>query len=108
VNSAGPILPLNPLPSIDPRDAVSGTVTTGAPPAASGTTFSNLVTKGLEQVNDSLLTNQLDIQRLAAGDADNLHRMMIRLEESRLSFQLMMQIRNRLLESYQELMRMQV
>jgi flagellar hook-basal body complex protein FliE len=33
---------------------------------------------------------------------------MVRLEESRMSFQLVMQVRNRALEAYQELMRMQV
>jgi flagellar hook-basal body complex protein FliE len=42
------------------------------------------------------------------GNVQNLHQVMIRLEESRLAFQLTMQVRNRLLESYQDVMRMQV
>ena len=33
---------------------------------------------------------------------------MIRLEEAALSFQLMLQVRNRVLEAYQDVMRMQV
>ena len=82
------------------------------PPAlevpASGGAFGNMVSDGLRQVGSQLQATQVDLQRLAAGDVENLHQIMIRLEETRLSFQLMMQVRNRLLESYQEVMRMQV
>ncbi|MGM9489680.1 flagellar hook-basal body complex protein FliE [Ideonella sp. YS5] len=76
--------------------------------AAQGGGFGQLVTQGLEQVNGTLLDAQVDMQRLAAGDVGNLHQVMLRMEESRLSFQLMLQVRNRLLESYQDVMRMQV
>jgi len=76
--------------------------------AAAGNGFSDMVVQGLSQVNSSLLASQVDMQQLASGDTSNLHQVMIRMEESRLSFQLMLQVRNHLLESYQEVMRMQV
>lgn len=75
---------------------------------AANDNFGASVTQGLQQLNQQLNTSQIDLQKLALGDAQNLHQMMIRLEESQLSFQLMLQIRNRLLESYQEVMKMQV
>jgi flagellar hook-basal body complex protein FliE len=67
-----------------------------------------MFSEGLAQVNESLLANQTDLQKLATGEVQNLHQIMIRMEESRLSFQLMLQTRNRLLESYQDLMKMQI
>lgn len=70
--------------------------------------FSQLVTQGLQQVNEQLQANQVDLQRLAAGDASNLHQIMIRMEESRVSFSLMMQVRSRMLEAYQDIMKMQI
>lgn len=73
-----------------------------------GASFSGMVTQGLEQVNGQLLASQADLQQLSVGNVQNLHQVMIRLEESRLAFQLTMQVRNRLLESYQDVMRMQV
>jgi flagellar hook-basal body complex protein FliE len=82
-------------------EAVSAT----AAPAAAEQGFGTWVTQGLERINGELRTNEADLRSLAAGDVDNLHQVMIRLEESRLSFMLMMQVRNRLLESYQEVMR---
>jgi flagellar hook-basal body complex protein FliE len=70
--------------------------------------FASLVTQGLDEVNRQLAVSQTDLQQLATGDVQNLHQIMIRLEESRLSFQLLMQVRNRLLEAYQDVMRMSV
>lgn len=70
--------------------------------------FGEIFTQGLNQVNRSLVATQTDLQRLATGEARDLHQVMIKLEESRLSFQLMMQVRNRLLEAYQDVMKMQI
>lgn len=73
-----------------------------------GPGFGAMFSQGLSQVNEQLLANQLDLQKLATGEVQNLHQVMIRLEESRLNFQLMMQVRGRLLEAYQDIMKMQV
>jgi flagellar hook-basal body complex protein FliE len=43
-----------------------------------------------------------------AGGNVPLHKAMIAVEEASVSFQLMVEVRNKLLDSYQELMRMQV
>ena len=75
---------------------------------AGSRTFSDMVSHGIADVNSQLLTSQVDLQALATGDVQNLHQIMMRLEESRVSFQLLVQVRNRLLESYQEVMKMQI
>jgi flagellar hook-basal body complex protein FliE len=89
------------LPAAGPARTVEGQA------AASGD-FGRLVSQGLSQINEQLQANQVDLQRLATGDVQNLHQVMIRLEESRLSFQLMMQVRGRLLEAYQDIMKMPI
>jgi flagellar hook-basal body complex protein FliE len=92
-----------------PHDEVPGALLpASAAPAAGQSVFGQLITDGLQTVNDQLKKSQVDLQQLALGDAQNLHEVMIRLEESRISFQLVMQVRNRLLEAYQDVMRMQV
>lgn len=80
----------------------------GAHPATAGTSFTQRMAEGLQELNTQLLGSQRDLQAIALGDAENLHEIMIRMEESRISLQLMLQVRNRVLESYQEVMRMQV
>ena len=90
-------------PSLVPSAAIAGA--SGVRDAAA---FSTLVTDGIGKVNEQLMTGQMQLQQLAAGEPVNLHQVMIGLEESRMSFQLLMQVRNRLLEGYQEVMRMQL
>lgn len=94
---------------IAPPELVGAT----APPAlasASATSagFGNMVTQGLEQVNQQLMSSQTDLQQLALGDVQNLHQVMIHLEEARMNFMLMQQVRSRLLEAYQDVMKMPV
>lgn len=94
--------------SVAPASALGGT-TNVAPAARAGGDaggFSGLVTRGLQTVSDRLLDSQAGLQAAAAGQDVSPHRLMLQLEEARLSFQLCLQIRNRVLESYQELMRM--
>jgi flagellar hook-basal body complex protein FliE len=76
--------------------------------AAPGSSFADMVSQGLSEVNDKLQVNEAGLQRLATGDTQNLHHVMIQMEQARLSFQLLMQVRNRLLEAYQDVMKMQV
>ncbi len=59
-------------------------------------------------MNSQLQRVDADLQRLALGDAQNLHQVMINLEEAKLSFQLLVQVRNHALEAYQEIMKMQI
>lgn len=98
-----PIQAIAAEPSLAPLAAVQGG---GASGPVGG--FGQLVSQGLERVNTQLLGTQTDLQQLALGQAGSVHQVMIRMEEARLSFELMMQVRNRVLEAYQDVMRMQL
>ncbi|MDQ8033154.1 MAG: flagellar hook-basal body complex protein FliE [Bordetella sp.] len=77
---------------------------------AAAATFPAMVSQGLvqglSQVNGQLIGSQQALQKFALGEGGSLHQMMIDMEESRMSFQLMLQVRTRLLEAYQDLMKM--
>jgi flagellar hook-basal body complex protein FliE len=47
-------------------------------------------------------------KRVLLGDTDQLHQSVIAMQEASVSLSLMVQVRNKLVDSYQELMRMQV
>jgi len=70
--------------------------------------FGSWFLQELSAVNERLTGAEIDVRKLAVGEAQSLHEVMIRLEEARHSFQLLVQVRNRLLEAYQEVMRTQV
>lgn len=70
--------------------------------------FANWFAQEVGRVDHNLTTVQNDIRTLASGEAQSLHEVMIHMEEAKLSFQLLAQVRNRVLEAYQEVMRTQV
>jgi flagellar hook-basal body complex protein FliE len=101
-----------PLPPVSPvDDLVPGDLAPVAPlgtAAPAGPSFAQMVADGIAEVDAKLKAGEAGLQQLAMGDVQNLHQVMVRLEESRLSLQLMMQVRNRLLEAYEGVMKMQV
>jgi flagellar hook-basal body complex protein FliE len=70
--------------------------------------FGRWFTQQIDQVDGKLNVADRELQALATGQTQNLHQTMIALEEAKLSFQLLVQVRNRVLEAYQDVMRMQV
>jgi flagellar hook-basal body complex protein FliE len=48
------------------------------------------------------------VAALQGGQNVPLHQAVVAMEEANVSFQLMVEVRNRMLEAYQEIMRMQV
>jgi len=74
----------------------------------SSESFSQIFSKSIEEVNK--LQKQADkaIEKLATGEAKDIAQAMIAMEKANLSFQLMTQMRNKIVEAYEEIMRMPV
>jgi len=97
------------ISALGPQDEVPMLPSAAAAgPGAASLPFGRLVSEGLQALDTQLKTSQADLQQLALGEAQNLHEVMIRLEESRIALQLALQVRNRVLEAYQDVMKMQV
>ncbi|MEY3200544.1 MAG: flagellar hook-basal body complex protein FliE [Pseudomonadota bacterium] len=89
--------------------AIQGPATAqGAQASNASEAFSKMVSEGLSSVNQQLLASEAGLQQLASGNVENLHQLMIQMQEAKLSFDLLMQVRSRLLEAYQDVMRMQI
>ena len=73
-----------------------------------GDAFSSLLGKMVSEVNAQQQISAQSVNALQSGQNVPLHQAVISMEEASVSFQLMVEVRNRLLESYQEIMRMQV
>ncbi len=71
--------------------------------------FSKVLSQALEDVNTIHQGADVDAARLASGDdAVDLHQVMIGMEKANIAMGLTVQVRNKLVEAYQEVMRMQV
>jgi flagellar hook-basal body complex protein FliE len=73
-----------------------------------GESFANVLGKMVQEVSAKQGVANDAVAALQSGQNVSLHQAVIAMEEANISFQLMVEVRNKLLDSYQELMRMQV
>jgi len=81
---------------------------TGVTPGVDSKNFSGVLGQMINEVSAKQAAAGEAMRGVMSGQGVPLHQAMIAAEEASVSFQLMVEVRNRLLESYQELMRMQV
>jgi len=83
------------LPTPRPRESVDGG-------------FADTLAQAIQEVDRAQKDADEQVEAFIAGEQENLHEVMISMNQARLYFQLMTEVRNRLLETYQELMRTQI
>ncbi|MGI6113377.1 MAG: flagellar hook-basal body complex protein FliE [Mahellales bacterium] len=71
-------------------------------------TFEQLLTQGLEKVNQLQKESDSSNILLASGQIDSIHRVMIDAEKANIALQFTVQIRNKIIDAYNEIMRMQI
>ncbi|MGD1019087.1 MAG: flagellar hook-basal body complex protein FliE [Verrucomicrobiia bacterium] len=76
--------------------------------AATATSFTDVLSKAVGEINAKQVAANEAVSGLLSGQNVSLHQAMISMQEANVSFQLMVEVRNKLLDSYQELMRMQI
>ncbi|MEM1042276.1 MAG: flagellar hook-basal body complex protein FliE [Bacteroidota bacterium] len=75
---------------------------------AEDTRFSDTLAAAIGEVDTAQKVADENVEAFIAGEQENVHEVMISMNEAKTHFQLMTEVRNRMLETYQELMRMQV
>jgi flagellar hook-basal body complex protein FliE len=96
-----------PIPSQELSPLTTQNQTLGPLPQ-SGNSFSTMLGQMVQEVGTKQAAAGEAVSGLLGGQNVPLHQAMIAMEEASVSFQLMVEVRNKLLESYQELMRMQI
>jgi flagellar hook-basal body complex protein FliE len=98
-----PIAPVNisPIPVIPP-------VTAGPAATSGGAAFQSLFTDAVSKVEQFQQNAAQSVERFLNGEGEELHQVALKSQQADLSFQLFMQVRNKVVSAYQEVMRMQV
>ena len=92
------------LGGISPLDKAKPTLKT----EQSGPSFKDTLNGFMTDVNS--MQNQADesIQKMAAGETSDVHQVMTSVEEAKTAFNMMMEIRNKVMDAYDEVMRMRL
>jgi flagellar hook-basal body complex protein FliE len=97
-------IPFSELKELGPALLSHPLSATSEPPGAFGNVLGRLVSES----NEKQAAAGNAVKGLIEGQDIPLHQAVIAMEEANVSFQLMVEVRNKMLESYQELMRMQL
>jgi len=100
---------MNQINSIGPvKDFQQPGKTQAATPQTGGPSFKDTLNKFLSDVND--IQNKADesIEKMAAGEITDVHQVMSTVEEANVAFNMMMEIRNKVMDAYQEIMRIRL
>ena len=92
-----PVVPIKDLPAVGQ---------TGAASESNG--FMDSLKTAIGKVNDVQIQAGQAVDALMTGETQDIHRTMVALQQADVSFQLMMQVRNKLVTAYEEIQRMQV
>ena len=94
--------------------AINGSASSPSSKLAGGTDgtqkaggFSSLVEDFVQSTNDAQIGSDEAISDLITGKTDNVQQVVLAVANAEMSFQMFMEIRNKLVESYNDLMRMQ-
>lgn len=88
--------------SIDSNKNINGTTKSG------NVSFMDFLNNALNEVNKLQVESEKMNQAFAMGMNDNIHQVLIASEKADIALQFTVQIRNKILEAYQEIMRMPV
>ncbi|MGI6711717.1 MAG: flagellar hook-basal body complex protein FliE [Bacillota bacterium] len=75
---------------------------------ASTESFSEKLSNLLQNVEEAQESADELTAKLITGDVENVHQVMAAAEQAKLMLQLTVQVRNKIVDAYQEIMRMQV
>jgi flagellar hook-basal body complex protein FliE len=78
------------------------------PKGDSSGSFGSMIGDLVREVDAKGKVAMEETNRALLGETDNIHQSMIAMQESGLAFKMLVQVRNKLVQSYQELMRMPV
>lgn len=101
---SAPIAPIQPI-------AVDIPVSVAAAPGASGNAggvFQSVLSDAVSRIDKLNQTAQDSVMKFLSGEGGEIHRVALAVHESQTAFEMFLQVRNKVISAYQEIMRMQL
>ncbi len=99
-----PITSINSVSKLTPPDGATNI----GPVGQSFNNFGDVLANAIDSLSQKENSANQAIASLAAGEDIEIHQVMLAMQEANISFQLALEVRNKIIDAYQEVMRMQV
>lgn len=100
-------IPIVPVTSVIPM-MMPPAVASAAPAAASASPFGSVLSQAINQVQSFQNNADASVNRFLSGEGEEIHKVALTAQQADLSFQMFMQVRNKVVAAYQQVMQMQV
>ncbi|HYX06043.1 MAG TPA: flagellar hook-basal body complex protein FliE [Bacteroidales bacterium] len=70
--------------------------------------FSDVLSNAIHNVDGTIRESHHKVEQFLAGETDNVHDVMIAMQRAKMSFDLMVEVRNKAIQAYQEISNMQI
>jgi len=97
-----------PAPILPVSHLIASPILSPQPIATDGSRFQSIFSDAVNKVESFQNNAQQSIDRFLNGDGEEIHKVALAAQQADLSFQLFLQVRNKVVSAYQEIMRMQV
>ena len=97
-----------PISRVGDKGIISPQPVQGVKAEKDSESFSTVLNKFIDDVNSLQNNADKSIEKLATGEITDVHQVMIAVEEANTAMEFMLEIRNKIVEAYQEIMRMPV
>jgi flagellar hook-basal body complex protein FliE len=99
----------------DPISSITGAAASAMSPAIrlpgeplAGESFSNVLEQAIQRVENYRADAEKSIGRFLAGEGEDVHRVVMAAQQAEISLELFLQVKNKVVQAYQEIMRLQV
>jgi flagellar hook-basal body complex protein FliE len=99
---------MNSIPGVSNQPPLTLSRPDLSPASPAEKSFSDFLSSTLDQVTKAQNTGDTAIEKLHTGGATNMHEVMIAVEEADLSLRMLVQFRNKALQAYDDIMKMQI
>lgn len=96
-----------PIAGISPS-LIRGVELAGATGRAGATAFGDILKEAVQRVDGYQKAADVSVEKFMKGEDEDLHRVAMVTQQAEVSFEVFLQMKNKVLQAYQEVMRMQV
>ncbi|MGH9558218.1 MAG: flagellar hook-basal body complex protein FliE [Bryobacteraceae bacterium] len=96
------------LPASISIPAITSPAIAGAPSASGGGAFQSAFADAIDRVDGFQQNAQASVERFVSGEGEELHHVAIATQKAELTFEMFMQVRNKIVAAYNQVMQMQV
>jgi flagellar hook-basal body complex protein FliE len=96
------------ISGINAASGLQGLTNAGNKNEAQGTSFKEMLSNAIESADDLKTVSDNNTQALLSGEVDNIAQVMVDAQKAELALNMVIQVRNKVVDAYNEVMNMQV